>query len=150
MNNLKEIIESTPELSDLDYPSIAAWFNDRPIVDNPEPQGQVQKPFSVPELLGLLAEPQDKAVIEQSMTLVKMGNDIADMIGRPNQHTAESLFSFFVGQGLSEASTAAISARMAETIPDPNYQAQIPGLPRYETLEINGPVTPEQVQGALN
>jgi hypothetical protein len=53
---------------------------------------------------------------------------------------------------LSPETASAIEAEIDKkiTVPDPNWRPVIKDLPRYQQLGLPGPVTPEQVQEALN
>lgn len=149
---LKDIIDSTPELSSLgqDYPAIAAWLNECSLIPNPSPQGQVPKPYTMAELFALITDPADLAIVSQVADLLKAGQAIVQVTGIEFGSTPESVLATLQGQGLSQTASDAIAARMAETIPDPGWAENVPGEARRVALGIEPIVTPEQVQEALN
>ena len=52
---------------------------------------------------------------------------------------------------ISAASETALTTAISSTIPDPDYEPQIPGPPRYEAMGLPGPAwTPERVQEAIS
>jgi hypothetical protein len=44
----------------------------------------------------------------------------------------------------------AILTELAKTMPEPDYQEQVLGNPRYLEYGFTAPITPSQVQGWLN
>lgn len=149
---LKEIIETNPELFSLahDYPAIAAWLNECPMIPNPSPQGQVPKPYTMAELFALITSQSDLAIVAETAQLLRAGQAIADVAGIEFGSTPQSIFAMLQGRGLSQSATNAIAARMAETMNDPDWRPEVMGEARRVALGIEPIVTPEQVQGALN
>ena len=84
MSTIKTIIETTPELTALghDYPAIAAWFNERPLVDNPEPQGEVEVP--VPLTISTLRELMTRGEKAGLLNLPAMSVYLSESYGDAN------------------------------------------------------------------
>lgn len=67
---LKELIDSItdPAFLDLvsaqDYPAIAAWLNEEPLVANPKPQQQVAAPLTMTQFADLLSDDEYAAAIQ--------------------------------------------------------------------------------------
>lgn len=146
-STLREVI--TLEQLSGTYEEISAYLNERPLIANPEPQADIPKAMTISDIFALIT-PQDIEVVKGVATLLEAGAAISQSTGIPFESTPERMLGMLVAQGLSTTAQTAITAKIAETEPDPTYQAQIPGPARYELLEIPGPISAVDVQGALN
>ncbi len=151
MTSLRTVIESTPELMALgnDYPAIARWLNEAPLIDNPAPQPVISKPCTVAGLFAVLPA-ADISLLSQLSDLLSVGQGIADATGMEYGSTPQTMLATLQGLGLSADGVAAVTAELEQTIPDPDWQAQIPGPPRYLGLGLSDPVSPDQVQESLH
>jgi len=127
-----------------DYPGLASQLNNRPLIANPTPQTAIPK---IPGILDLFnaVTPAEAISIYQIPGLVQ---DIRNAITNGTLQDLQAYLTIAGGM-LSANSKTAVSALLAQTQPDPNYQTQISSPSRAEVLGIY-PVTPAQVQEALN
>ena len=150
---LLDAIKSIPE-STIDpvrrYESIRDYLNHIDQIDNPEPQGQV--PFEPPTISEVfsLVQPEDLPVVETVAKLLAAGREIANATGVAYGSSPIRLLTLLRQNGLSNEAFDAISERLAQTEPDHNWIAKIPGEPVWQQLGLGGPVTLEQIQEALN
>ena len=132
-----------------DYTGIANWFNARPLINNPEPQGTVPKPVkNIFEITNLLAGPAEVATFTANVELLKLQPYLSGLVQFETSADINELCDST--QGLSDESKDAIKALCAQTILDPSYQAQIPGPARHEIYEVPGPVNAAQIQNFFN
>jgi hypothetical protein len=141
-----ELVASISELKGKNYAEIAEWFNFAPMVDNPEPQGTIPDPVTIPELLSLTTPVRaiELMAIPAYRDAVNAYNTgaFADALAYINvMHEANVI---------SAQEYTAVLTELSKTMPDPNYQEQVPGSPRYLEYGFIAPITPEMVQGWLN
>jgi hypothetical protein len=141
-----ELVRGIKELDGLNYSEIAEWFNFTPLIDNPLPEGTVPDPVTIPELLGLTTP--ERAIqlmgIPAYRDAVNAYNTgaFADALAYINvMHDAKVI---------TDSEYAAVLTELGKTMPDPNYQKQVTGSPRYLDYGFMSSVTAEQVQGWLN
>lgn len=141
-----EIVTSIVDLNGLGYAQIAEWFNFVPLVPNPEPQGVVPDAVTIPELMALTTP---ERMLE--ISAVPMYQSAIDAYRSGAVVDALAYINVLHGaKVLTDAEYKSIIAELSKTIPDPNYQAYVPGSPRYVSYGLQGPITPEQVQGWFN
>jgi hypothetical protein len=151
---LKQLIERE-ELVGLPYEEIARTLNEKPLIDNPEPQENIIKETSIPELLGLIRRPDsetienDLAVLANVSSLIEVGEKIGGHLSLSTQGNIPGFIDLLEVSGLNPDTAQILRDRLAETMPDPNYQSTIfgPSLAEEESL---GFITGEQVQGAFH
>lgn len=147
-----EILKSEIMGSDYDslreaqnYPGIAAKLNERPLLDNPVPQGNIPKPLTLSYIFSKVA-----AVDIPKLNLIP--GWIVDRVEQAmNSNDRVSLANYLAtveGQ-LSQTSQAALSSALSETVPDPNWNHKISGQSRAQVLGID-PVMDSDVQMVLN
>ena len=153
MTDLKTVIEQTPELSALgnNYPAISTWLAVAPMIDNPDPQQQTPRRITMLDVFNAIyaAAPADLA---KAGSIPSWMIDRAEsaMAANDRQSMANWLVSIGAVAGLSEASTAALTALLAATEPDPAWAAQVPGTPRWQALGLAAAPSAADVQAALN
>jgi hypothetical protein len=156
MTQLRDLILANAENYSLnDYGAIAAWFNHTPFVNNPAAQQNVSKPvasqyelFAI-ALLDPATQAQNQAALEKIAGTIQIGNTLSGHTGISNAGNLPGLVDLAETFGMASATVQALRDRLAETIPDPNYQPQIPGEPRWQTLGLSAHVTNTAVQDAL-
>ena len=156
MTQLRDLILNNAENYSLsDYGEIAAWFNHRPLIPNPATQGDVPKPvasqyelFTI-ALLDPATQAQNQAALEKIAGTIQIGNVLSGHTGISNDGNLPGLVDLAEDFGMASATVQVLRDRMAETIPDPSYQEQIPGEPRWQTLGLSLPVSNDAVQNAL-
>jgi hypothetical protein len=132
-----------------DNEGIASWFNARPMIANPNQQEMVPKPIkNIFVLTDMLSDPTEVATFKENLELLRLQPYMSGLVSFESTSTIDEFCAAV--KGLSEESKAAILAECKKTIPDPNWQAQIPGPTRYTVLEVPGPVTASQVHNFLN
>lgn len=149
MPTLKQIIDTTPELTALgqDYAAIAAWLNERPLVANDAPQATVPHPPTLKEIFGVITV-QEAAAIYNKPGLTA---DIRAAIDGGDVEYQQMMFAIVNEIGiLSPASAQAIAALLQRTQPDPAWQAQVPGAPRWQTAGLAKAPNASDVQLAMN
>ena len=152
---LQLIIEHAENYDLSDYGAIATWFNHRPLIPNPATQEDVPKPvasqyelFAI-ALLDPATQAQNQAALEKIAGTIQIGNILSGHTGVSNDGNLPGLVDLAESFGMASATVEALRDRLAETIPNPNYQEQIPGEPRWQTLGLSTPVSNEAVQDAL-
>ena len=154
---LKTVIQNQPELQGLSYAEIAAWLNERPMINNPESQPTINKPLSgVDELFQfVIGSPttfqQDMNALQTCAGFLQVGKAFSEYCGIPYGGPIAEVVVLLQNPvfNLSQTTADAVQARLAQTIPDPSWQAQIPGDSRAKLLGLSGVITAEQVQEAL-
>jgi hypothetical protein len=141
-----ELVHSIKELEGLDYSEIAEWFNFQPLIDNPEPRGTVPDPVTIPELLALttperVVELMELSIYKEALAAYNSGNKV-DALAFINTMNEAGV--------ITPSEYEAILSELAKTMPDPNYQEQVLGNPRYLEYGFTAPITPSQVQGWVN
>jgi hypothetical protein len=132
-----------------DYEGIANWFNARPMIANPTQQGMVPKPVkNIFVLTELLSDPTEVATFKENVELLRLQPYMSGLVAFEASSTIDEFCAAI--KGLSEESKTAVLAECQKTMPDPNWQAQIPGPTRWESYQVPGPVTSTQVQGFFN
>ena len=151
--NLRELIESEGLRDEPDYEEIARHLNKRPLIPNPNPRGDVPDPPTMGQLQGLIASmptaQQDLGVIGKIAALIRDGKAVAEYTGLSNEDLPESLLPMMAAYGLSPDTLQAIKTRLAQTMPDPDWQGEIEGPSLAEQNGL-GIVRPEQVQEAFS
>jgi hypothetical protein len=111
-------IEQFPELSPRE---LTSYLNDKVLVDNPVPIGQVSVTTTLEEVSAVVTDAEVLALAESPVYL-----RILDAItqNRPDWIVG-NLTTLKRGGKLSQASFDAIIALLQRTEPDPNYQEQI-------------------------
>jgi hypothetical protein len=111
-------IEQFPELSPRE---LTSYLNDKVLVDNPVPIGQVSVTTTLEEVSAVVADNEVLAIAESPIY-----DKILDAINqnRPDWIVG-NLTTLKRGGKLSQASYDAILALLQRTEPDPNYQSQI-------------------------
>ena len=141
-----ELVRSIQELDGLTYSQIAEWFNFQPLIDNPEPQGTIPDPVTIPELLSLTTP--ERAI---ELMGVPAYRDAVNAYNTGNFTDALAYINVMHDAAVITAQEyEAVLTELSKTMPDPNYQPQILGEPRYLDYGFNAPITPEMVQGWLN
>lgn len=130
------------------YPAIAQLLNQNPLINNPTPQGVIPKPLSLLTLLDAVTQAELLSIKDVLGSFDGLG-EIARTNDRPRLIGTLALIRKALGESFSQSSTNNIQALINETIPDPNYQSQIPGQSRAEELNIY-PIDEHDVQAALN
>lgn len=157
MTDLKRLISQTLELQGKSYEEIAAWLNERPLINNPEPQVNVPKPLKgVDELFGLIMdEPttfeQDMAALGKCAAFLEIGKSFSEYCDIPYGGPLAEVVVLLQNPvfGLSNGTAEKVKTRLAEEIPDPNWQAQIEGSSRAQSLGLFPLVTAANIQEAL-
>jgi hypothetical protein len=126
------------------YPEIAALLNLKPLIDNPVPQQKVPKQLTLVDLFQAIAPKEALEIIKIPDFLNRVENSI-----NSNDRISTGILLEVVKIFLSESSKSNLGNLLSLTIPDPNWQSQIPGISRSEELGIY-PVNEMQVQSALN
>lgn len=144
---LAQELEKT-EYADLvaaqNYPAIAARLNQKPLIDNPTPQGKIPKPINILDLFRCVTP-------QEGLEIYKIPNlkpDIDHAIAGNLRDNLTALLAI-ASEVISVESATKIQALLNEEISDPNHQSQILGQSRAEELDIY-PVADEDVQAALN
>lgn len=134
MTTLRELIQSTPELvGERDCEFIAKRLNYRPLVENAEPQQNVQRPLPTVDDLFHIVITQgdwdtDRAAILALGELLHAGKLISEFTGAGFTGDLPEMVGLLKEKfGLSDASYLAATARINETEPDPSWQAQVLG-----------------------
>jgi hypothetical protein len=111
-------IEQFPELSPRE---LTSYLNDKVLVDNPVPIGQVSVKTTLEEVSDVVTDAEVLAIAESPVYL-----RILDAIAqnRPDWIVG-NLTTLKRGGKLTQASFDAIIALLQRTQPDPNYQAQV-------------------------
>jgi hypothetical protein len=137
--------EYTPLIESQSYDSIANILNERLLIPNPTPQTEVSKIPTIESIAGLVT-PQERFAIAETRTYDR----ILDAVRQNRIDWIIANLQTLLGGGvISQNSYDAIITVLEETELDPNYQPQIPGQSKAESLGIY-PVTASQVQEALN
>lgn len=153
MTDLKTVIDSTPELTALgsNYPAISAWLAYTPQVPNPQSQTQTPRRIAMLDVFTAVAgaAPADLA---KAGTIPSWMIDRAEGAMASNDRTALGNWLVTIGAtaALSQAATVALAALLAQTEPDPTWQATVPGTPRWQAAGLASAPTAADVQQALN
>lgn len=99
----------------------------KPMVANPDPAPQIPKPVTAQDVLGLLSPASVQAIPFDAMVEVNKAIAEKDM-----ERLGLQLQVFAAKGWINSTEVAALQARLAETIPDPNWPAQVPGQSRLE------------------
>lgn len=152
MNKLEKITQElqAPEYAELvekqDYPAIASKLNQKPLIDNPEPQATVPKMLTTKDadiLFELLSE-------EEAQAIAMFPNMLERLTSSFSQNDRRMILQSYkiIKSKLTPENQAAIENYLNQTEPDPNYQPQIQGQSRAEVLGIS--VDEHDIQAALN
>jgi hypothetical protein len=152
---LRQLIERE-DLTGESYDAIAATLNARPMVANPVTEApQIPKPLtSVDELFAIVFESetfeQDLAAITKLAQVLSVGKVVSEYTGVPFVGDLDKVIMMMQSPvfNLSTASATAALARLNETMPDPSWQAQIPGQ-SLAAIEGLGVISPGDVQLAM-
>lgn len=101
----------------------------REMVDNPEQPGTVPKPLSVQSVMEAVPDEQYQALSFEQRKAVSDA-----VLANDRTRLALQLLDAHKAQQISDSTKADLEALMAETISDPNWQAQVPGPVLAETL----------------
>jgi hypothetical protein len=143
--NLRKLIETTPELSELgqDYPAIAAALNARPMIENPTARQIVPKTFTINDVFHAITP-------VEALELYKIPNFRQDVERALAQHDMTGIQNYMMiaSSLLSPESLGKLGTLMVATEDDPNWQATIAG---DSIAMVNGwgRVTEHDVQAAL-
>ncbi len=126
------------------YPAIAAQLNLRPLIDNPLPQQDIPKQLTLVDLFQAITP-------EEAVETFKIPGllDRIETVVNANDRVNIIILFAIVKTFISQNSQNNLTDLLAETEPDPSWQAQIIGTSRAEELGIH-PVNEMQVQSALN
>jgi len=152
--NLLAVINSYPELAGLvegqNYPAIAKYLSEAPLIENPETQQTVPVKVDLKELFYLL-QPTEFPIVAQVTEILKVGKELSAVMGMPFTTRSPTEISRMLGeQGISAETKTAIDALLAEQEPDPEYQPMVPGEPRWMASGLSKPPGAEDVQAVLN
>lgn len=149
---LLELIQQQ-NLQNNTYDYICQELNNKPLINNPSPIGQVPKEAKISDFLVIIqtsgSPTEDLAIVSSVAELIKVGDAIGSHLGLSTEGNIESLVNLLEANGLSESAVANIRARLAETEDNPNYQPKILGQSLAEENGL-GRIKPEDVQYALN
>ncbi len=126
------------------YPAIATQLNFRPLIDNPVPQEQIPKQLTLVDLFQSIT-PQEAVETFKIPGLL----DRIELVINANDRVNIAILFEIVKTYISQISQSNLTDLLAQTEPDPNWQAQILRTSRAEELGIY-PVNEMQVQSALN
>ena len=157
--DLKKLIDSIPELAthvdEQNYEEIATYLNQpqtekNPVTEVPLVPSPVQHNF---ELFTIALEDPitsaaDQEALERVAGIIKLGEAYSGHLGTSNEGNLPGLIDIAEQNGLSPASVQRLKDRIAQTIPDPSWQAQIKKLSLAEQNEL-GRISPEDVQELL-
>jgi len=118
-------------LADQEYTAIAALLNDRPLVDNPDAQPTIAARITWDDFLDTL-EPEDVLVVYAYGSLP---DDIQAALSA-NNRTLLGAYWRGLKTALTAASVSAVQAKLQDTEPDPDWEAQIPGDSRAAVLGL--------------
>ncbi|ACC81135.1 hypothetical protein [Nostoc punctiforme] len=127
------------------FPAIASLLNQKPLINNPVPQEKLPKQLTLVDLFQQGITPQEALETFKIPGLL----DRIEMVINANDRINISILFEIVKTFISQNSKDNLTALLALTEPDPNWQAQIPGQSRAEELKIY-PVNEQEVQEALN
>jgi len=155
---LKELIESTEALDgQKDTSIIANVLNAPTLVDNPiaEADARLPKPLaSVDELFAMILQggnfEQDWGAVEKMAAFLTAGKVISEYCQIPFTGPIVGVIQLLQSPlfGLSESTAITAQSRLAETIPDPSWTAQITGPSLAQAAGL-GRVTSAQCFAAL-
>lgn len=131
-----------------DYPALAAMLNAQPSVDNPVKQSAVPMRLTLHMILVAIAQVDMTAI----SAMVQAYGPILDRIDnalQANDRTATQDYFLIVSSGLNDSAKGAVAALLAQTEPDPNWQATVAGDSLATELGIAG-VADMDVQLALH
>jgi hypothetical protein len=130
-----------------DYQGIATALNRAEVVSNPEPQGNAPKRLTLAGIFAVIATttPADVAKLSAIPGWVVERAEAA--IGA-NDRASMANYLAIAGSQLSAASKTALTALLAETEPDPNWQEYTSGATVADTLGL-GVVRASDVQRVL-
>jgi hypothetical protein len=141
-----EIVRGIKELEGLDYSQIAEWFNFAQMADNPEPQGTIPDPVTIPELLALTTPERALA-----LSAIPMYESAVAAYNSGSLRDAKAYIDVLHGaKTITDEEYEAVLTELGKTMPDPDYQEQVAGSPRYLEYGFATPITPEMVQRWLN
>jgi hypothetical protein len=126
------------------YPAVAALFNERPQVENPNQQQQVAKRLGIRDLFGAITPTEARALY-----MIPGFRDDVQEAAEAGDRVALQMYVAIAAFDLSQQSLAALTALMLATEPDPAWGATVAGDSIAMTLGI-APVTAADVQEALN
>lgn len=126
-----------------DYTQLADVLNQKPLIDNPEPQSDIYQPVTILELFQAVTSAEGLNIYQAGIK-----PDIDHAVETKARNNLLALLEI-AKQLISEESATNIENLMARTIPDPSYQSQILGR---SIAEVGGyfPVTNSDIQAALN
>lgn len=153
MSALSEELQK-PEYAQLvaerNYQAIADILNERPLIPNPVPQGNIPKPLNMVDLLQAVSA-AELELITNTPNLLPLDSlrEVVDNNDRQRLALTLGLLQKTHPNEFSQNSASNIMAIINAQILDPSYQAQIPGEAIAEELGIY-PVSAIDVQTALN
>jgi hypothetical protein len=116
------------------------------MVDNPVPVGQVPDPVTIPKLLALTTP--ERAI---ALTAIPM---YRDAVKAYNTGALEDALAYINvlhdSKTITDEEYGSVIKELSKTIPNPYYQEQLAGSPRYLEYGFTSPITAEQVQGWFN
>jgi hypothetical protein len=126
-----------------DYPGLVNILNNKPLIDNPEPQQVISKPVTIIDLWQQITP-------QEGLEIYKISNlkpDIDNAIATNNLNNLQILLAI-ASQIISAESTQKLQALLLQTIPDPNYKSQMQGESVAEKLGFL--IGEAEIQSALN
>jgi len=128
-------------LADQEYEAIAALLNDRPIIDNPDPQPSVPRQFTWATFVDLLT------VAERLALYSDYGNFAVDLRRALEANDRTELLALWaaIKTVMVPATVTAVEAAFAESVPDDSWPPTILGNSRATGLELPR-VRPADVQ----
>ena len=139
-----ELSEYSVLVTAQNYPAIASLLNNKPLIDNPVPQEEIPKQLTLVDLFQSIT-PVEAVDIFKIPGLLDRIEGVVNANDRVNIGILFEIVKTFISQDSKDN----LTALLALTEPDPNWQSQIPGLSRAEELNIY-PVNEQEVQEALN
>jgi hypothetical protein len=150
---------------------IVSTLNNKPLIPNPQPRGQVGRPVSSMEEIfalvnsrGNTVDPSqleeselpayqqalqtDLAVIGHIAQLIRDGKTIGEFIGIPSKGNSVGLVKLLRNMGLSQVVADGIEERLTLTVEDPSWVEEVLS-PSLAELEGLGFITLEDVNSAL-
>jgi hypothetical protein len=129
------------------YAEMAAALNERPLVENPTPQGTVLKRVRLMDVMGLLTDAEK--VKAKDIPAWLMGFVIDALQAGDMAALAAHMDLLVRWQFIGAETVGRIRALLAETEPDPAWQAMVAGQSWAEAT-LGRRVTEVDVQAAMN
>jgi hypothetical protein len=148
MATLKQVITTTPALTGMTYPEIAAWLDTRPMVANPvKAAPDVPAPITLKAIMALVP-PAEMAKVYRLPGFV---TDLRIAIDDQDREYMGVLLSIAVADGAITAGTAAkLQPMLTATEKDPTWAEYIPGPARWQTAGLAAAPSASDVQAAMH